>query len=121
MNPGRLVMPALRARADGSFAHEADAIRAALTAGAGGFIIFGGTVASVRALAADLPRAAGRPLLLASDLERGAGQQVSGLTELPPPAALAWLEDPDVVGWAGALTAAEASCWPSDGDTRGRN
>ena len=108
MNPGRLVMPALRARADGSFAHEADAIRAALTAGAGGFIIFGGTVASVRALAADLPRAAGRPLLLASDLERGAGQQVSGLTELPPPAALAWLEDPDVVGWAGALTAAEA-------------
>ena len=108
MNPGRLVLPALRARADGSFAHEADTIRAALTAGAGGFIIFGGTVASVRTLAAELPRAAGRPLLLASDLERGAGQQVSGLTELPPPAALAWLEEPDVVGWAGALTAAEA-------------
>jgi len=108
MNPGRLVLPALRARADGSFAHEADTIRAALTAGAGGFIIFGGTVASVRTLAAELPLAAGRPLLLASDLERGAGQQVSGLTELPPPAALAWLEEPDVVGWAGALTAAEA-------------
>ena len=108
MNPGRLVIPALRARPDGSFTHEADTIRAALDVGAGGFIIFGGTVESVRTLTADLVRQAGRPLLLASDLERGAGQQVEGLTELPPPAALGWLDEPDVIRWAGALTGAEA-------------
>lgn len=108
MNPGRLVIPALRARSDGSFTHEAETIRAALDVGAGGFIIFGGNVDSVRTLTAELVRRAGRPLLLASDLERGAGQQVEGLTELPPPAALAWLDDPDVIRWAGALTAAEA-------------
>jgi len=108
MNPGRLVLPALRARADGSFAHEAESIRDALDAGVGGFILFGGDEGSVSALSADLVRRAERPLLLASDLERGAGQQVAGLTELPPPAALAWLDRPDVIRWAGALTAAEA-------------
>jgi beta-glucosidase-like glycosyl hydrolase len=108
MNPGRLIIPALRARPDGSFTHEADTIRTALEVGAGGFIIFGGNLDSVRTLTADLVRRAGRQLLIASDLERGPGQQVEGLTELPPPAALAWLGDPDVIRWAGALTAAEA-------------
>lgn len=108
MNPGRLVIPALRAGPDGSFTHEAEAIRAALDVGAGGFIIFGGTVDSVRTLTTDLVRRAARPLLLASDLERGPGQQVEGLTELPPPAALAWLDEPDVIRWSGALTGAEA-------------
>lgn len=108
MNPGRLVLPALRAGPGGNFGHEADAVRVALDAGVGGFIIFGGTTASVRALTAELVGRAGRPLLFASDLERGAGQQIEGLTELPPPAALAWLDEPHLVRWAGALTAAEA-------------
>ena len=57
------------------------------TFGAGGFILFGGTA---RGGAWSSPRScrtrAGRPLLLASDLERGAGQQFPGLTEFPPPA-----------------------------------
>jgi beta-glucosidase len=74
----------------------------------GGFIIFGGTVEAVRRLTTDLLRRAGRPLLIASDLERGAGQQVAGLTEFPPPAALASLEDAAVIRWAGAVTAQEA-------------
>ena len=74
----------------------------------GGFIIFGGTAESVRRLTADLLRRAGRPLLLASDLERGAGQQVAGLTEFPPPMALASLHDPAVVRWAASVTAQEA-------------
>ncbi len=108
MNPGRLVLPALRARSDGSFAHEEETIRAGLGVGAGGFIIFGGNVDTVRTLTADLVRRAGRPLLIASDLERGAGQQIEGLTELPPPAALASLDGLDAIRWAGALTAAEA-------------
>ena len=107
-DPGRLILPALRAAADGGFGHEAARIADALDLGVGGFIVFGGTVESVRRLTADLLRRAGRPLLIASDLERGAGQQVAGLTEFPPPLALASLEDAAVVRWAGAVTAQEA-------------
>jgi beta-glucosidase-like glycosyl hydrolase len=108
LEPARLIMPALRWRPDGGFAHEAATIADALALGVGGFIVFGGTVEAVRRLTADLLRRAGRPLLIASDLERGAGQQVEGLTEFPPPAALAALEDVAVVRWAGAVTAQEA-------------
>ena len=108
LDPGRLIMPALRANADGGFGHEAARIADALDLGVGGFIIFGGTVESVRRLTADLLRRAGRPMLIASDLERGAGQQVAGLTEFPPPLALASIEDAAVVRWAGAVTAQEA-------------
>ena len=88
--------------------HEAARIADALDLGVGGFIVFGGTVEAVRRLTADLLRRAGRPLLIAADLERGAGQQVEGLTEFPPPLALASLEDAAVVRWAGAVTAQEA-------------
>jgi beta-glucosidase-like glycosyl hydrolase len=105
---GRLILPALRAAADGGFGHEAARIADALDLGVGGFIVFGGTVESVRRLTADLFRRAGRPMLVAADLERGAGQQVAGLTEFPPPLALASLEDAAVVRWAGAVTAQEA-------------
>jgi beta-glucosidase-like glycosyl hydrolase len=108
IEPARLIMPALRWRPDGGFAHEAATIADALALGVGGFIVFGGTVEAVRRLTTDLLRRAGRPLLIASDLERGAGQQVEGLTEFPPPAALASLEDAAVVRWAGAVTAQEA-------------
>ena len=80
---GRLILPALRWRAEGGFAHEAATIGEALELGVGGFIVFGGTVESVRRLTADLLRRAERPLLIASDLERGAGQQVAGLTQFP--------------------------------------
>jgi beta-glucosidase-like glycosyl hydrolase len=108
LQPGRLILPALRAAAGGSFAREAGAIAEALDLGAGGFIIFGGNAESVRRLTTDLLRRAERPLLLASDLERGAGQQVEGLTEFPPPLALAAMGDPGVARWAGAVTAQEA-------------
>ena len=107
-NPTRLIMPALRSDALSGFAHEAGRIADTLEIGVGGYIIFGGTAESVRRLTADLLRRAGRPLLLASDLERGAGQQVSGLTEFPPPMALASLGDPSVVRWAASVTAQEA-------------
>ena len=107
-DPGRLILPALRAGPGGTFAHEAGAIAGALELGVGGFIIFGGNAESVRRLTADLLRRAERQLLFASDLERGAGQQVEGLTEFPPPLALAALGDPGVARWAGAVTAQEA-------------
>jgi beta-glucosidase-like glycosyl hydrolase len=101
-------MPALRSDALTGFAHEAGRIADTLEIGVGGYIIFGGTTETVRRLTADLLRRAGRPLLLASDLERGAGQQVAGLTEFPPPMALASLGDTAVVRWAAAVTAQEA-------------
>ena len=72
---GRLILPALRWRDDTGFDHEAEAIASALRFGAGGFILFGGKPEVVRALTADLRERAGRPLLIAADLERGAGQQ----------------------------------------------
>lgn len=105
---GRLIMPALRWREGSGYAHEHPAITAALEQGAGGFIIFGGPALMAQTLATDLVRRAGRPLLLGADLERGAGQQFEGLTELPPPGALAALGDLEVVRWAGAVTGADA-------------
>jgi beta-glucosidase-like glycosyl hydrolase len=111
MNLGRLAFPALRWRPATGFTHEDRAIDEALRLGAGGFIIFG--VPGARAdeiarLTEEIRRRAGRPLLIGSDLERGAGQQARRLTEIPPPGALASLGDDEVVRWAGATTAREA-------------
>ncbi|HEV8599817.1 MAG TPA: glycoside hydrolase family 3 N-terminal domain-containing protein [Gemmatimonadales bacterium] len=108
MTPGTLVFPALRWRPETGFAHEAALIAAALEFGAGGFILFGGTADAVFELTRKLRRDAGRSLLVAADLERGPGQQVVGLDELPPPRALASLNDPAVLRGAGVLTALEA-------------
>lgn len=105
---GRLVFPALRWSEQSGFTHEEPAIRTALEIGAGGFVIFGGAAAAVRALTRDLRARAGRPLLIASDLERGAGQQFEGATALPPAAAFGWLDDLDATRHAGELTAREA-------------
>src|SRR5439155_19160322 len=105
----RLVFPALRGRPSaGGFDHERRKIDAALAAGVGGFIVFGGTLESVTALTRELRRQAGRPLLVGADLERGAAQQVVGLTELPPPAALGHLGDLEATHACGIITATEA-------------
>ena len=105
----RLVFPALRWRPSaGGFDHERGKIDAALAAGVGGFIVFGGTLESVTALTRELRRQAGRPLLVGADLERGAAQQVVGLTELPPPAALGHLGDLEATHACGIITATEA-------------
>jgi len=107
MTRARLVCPALRSRS-GSFAHERVKIDTALAAGVGGFMLFGGSRAAVAALTRDLRARAGRPLLIGSDLERGAAQQFRGLTELPPPGALGFLNDLDATHAAGLITATEA-------------
>jgi beta-glucosidase-like glycosyl hydrolase len=106
--PARLVFPALRWRSDSGYDHESQRIDAALHAGVGGFCIFGGTVADTRALTTELRRRSRTPLLFASDLERGAGQQLVGATQLPPLAAIGSLDDLDVTRRAAALTAREA-------------
>ena len=102
-----LVLPAIRWDPERGFAPALPAVEAALTLGVGGFIVFGGERGAVRALTRDLAAAAPHPLLVASDFERGAGQQVAGLTSLPPALAVASLGD-DAVAEAAALTAAEA-------------
>ena len=108
MNVSRLIVPALRWHNETGFAHESARIYDALALGVGGFIIFGGTAEAVRELTTSVATRSPHPLLLASDLERGAGQQFEGLTQVPPPAALAALGRADVVRWAGAITAREA-------------
>src|SRR5439155_611755 len=80
----------------------------ALAAGVGGFIVFGGTREAVATLTRELREQAGRPLLVGADLERGPAQQVQGLTELPPPAALGWLDDLEATGACGMITGTEA-------------
>jgi beta-glucosidase-like glycosyl hydrolase len=108
VNPlAALVMPAIRWDAERGFADALPAAEAALALGAGGFIIFGGERGAVRALTRDLAAAAPHPLLIASDLERGAGQQVAGLTALPPAGALGAL-GPAAAAEAAAITAREA-------------
>ncbi len=107
MTRARLVCPVIRWRR-GSFRSEQSKIRDALAAGVGGFILFGGTRGAVTALTSSLLSLARRPLLLGSDLERGAGQQIRGLTELPPPAALGYLNDLAATNKAGSITAIEA-------------
>ena len=107
MTRARLVCPAIRWRR-GSFRSAQPTIAAALAAGVGGFILFSGTRVAVASLTAELRMKVGRPLLLGSDLERGPGQQIRGLTELPPPAALGYLDDLDATQRAGSITAIEA-------------
>lgn len=107
MRAGRLIFPALRWKPESGFGHEREMINRALGFGTGGFIIFGGPAEAVRALSGELRERAGRELLIAADLERGAGQQFAGLTDLPPPGALALL-GAEAVGRAAAITAAEA-------------
>ncbi len=108
MNAARLVMPAIRWDPTTGFGSEAGPIATALELGVGGFIVFGGTHEAVSQLTRQLEVDAGRPLLISADLERGAGQQMPGLTELPPPLALASLGELGPARAAGHLTGAEA-------------
>ena len=84
-------------------------VEEALTLGVGGFVLFGGMAERVSRLTERIRAEAGRDLWIAADLERGAGQQFRGLTELPPPAALARHPDPErAVRRAARRTAREA-------------
>jgi beta-glucosidase-like glycosyl hydrolase len=102
-----LVLPALRWDPDRGFAPCLEEAERALAVGVGGFILFGGEREAIRQLTAQLQAASPHPLLIASDLERGAGQQAHGLTQLPPLRGLAPL-GADAVREAARLTAREA-------------
>ncbi|HET7322576.1 MAG TPA: glycoside hydrolase family 3 N-terminal domain-containing protein, partial [Longimicrobiaceae bacterium] len=108
MNLGRLLFPAVRWDAEHGFHSAWSDIERALERGVGGFILFGGEAGAVRDLTAELQRRASYPLLIGSDLERGAGQQFRGATPLPPAAALASLGELETTRRAAELTAREA-------------
>ena len=63
--------------------------RSLVRKGAAGFIIFGGEIETLRTHIKKLQQEAEIPLIIASDLERGLGQQVKGGTLFPPAMALA--------------------------------
>ncbi|HEX5724411.1 MAG TPA: glycoside hydrolase family 3 N-terminal domain-containing protein [Longimicrobiaceae bacterium] len=108
MNVARLLLPAIRWSDEHRYEAARAGIERGLELGVGGFILFGGPAAEVRKLTEELHARAPHPLLVASDLERGAGQQFRGATPLPPAAALGWLDDPETTGRAGELTGREA-------------
>jgi beta-glucosidase-like glycosyl hydrolase len=107
VNVASLLVPALRWDAAHGFGYLRDFIDEALELGVGGFLIFGGTQDSVRSLTAELHERSRVPLLLASDVERGAGQQFEGCIGLPPFAALGETRDSDVLRRAARITARE--------------
>jgi beta-glucosidase-like glycosyl hydrolase len=108
VNPlAALVLPAIRWHADRGFEPALASVEAALALGVGGFIVFGGERGEVARLTREVAAAARHPLLIASDLERGAGQQIVGLTSLPPPLALG-TTDPGAVVVVATITAREA-------------
>jgi beta-glucosidase len=104
----RLLFPAIRWDAERGFEPARAGIEEALALGVGGFCLFGGEAAAVRELTGELRARSRAPLLIASDLERGAGQQFLGATQLPPLAAIGALDDLGATRAAAELTAREA-------------
>jgi beta-glucosidase-like glycosyl hydrolase len=104
----QLLLPALRWDTTVGWEKERPLIEKGLQLGVGGFILFGGVEDAVRSLTKELRQRSRVPLLIGADLERGAGQQISGATGLPPLAAIAALGDTDAVRRAARLTAREA-------------
>jgi beta-glucosidase-like glycosyl hydrolase len=104
----QLLIPVIRWAPGTGFADERPRIDAALALGVGGFQLVGGEQDVVRALAKELQIKSKHPLLIAAELERGAGQQFSGATGLPPVAAIVALGDIEALKRAGRLTAREA-------------
>jgi beta-glucosidase-like glycosyl hydrolase len=76
--------------------------------GVGGFVLFGGRHPSTAQGLMRLGALSSLPLLITSDLERGAGQQIAGMTEFPPLMALGAAGDTLLAYRVGLVTALEA-------------
>ena len=103
-----LLLPAIRWDAKSGYDNERALIEQSLEMGVGGFALFGGEVEQVAKLTGELRERSRIPLLIGSDLERGAGQQFRGATGLPPLAAIGFLNDLDAVRRAARISAREA-------------
>ncbi len=104
----QLLIPVIRWTTGRGFADERPRIDAALELGVGGFQFIGGEQDAVRSLAKELQLKSKHPLLIAAELERGAGQQFAGATGLPPAAAIVAMGDLESLRRAARLTAREA-------------
>ena len=74
----------------------------------GGLILFGGDVYETALLTNSLQKLAKVPLLVASDLERGLGNQIEGATQFPPLMALGAIDSEEQAFLMGKVTAIEA-------------
>ena len=101
------LVPQLRWDPGDGFGYLAEMIADAIEVGVGGFWIVGGSRAEVSALTQELHRRSRIPLLIAAEVEGGAGSAFTDATGLPPFAALAALRDADVVRRAARLTSRE--------------
>ncbi|HEY9721533.1 MAG TPA: glycoside hydrolase family 3 N-terminal domain-containing protein [Oscillatoriaceae cyanobacterium] len=104
---GQLICPALGMRRDPPY--DAERVHAELDRyGWGGYIVFRDRAEAWRDRLAALQARARRPLLVASDLEHGAGQQLLGASTFPSAMAFGATDDPDNAYALGAWTAREA-------------
>lgn len=103
---GGVFVPAIRLPRD--YGRLDEFIRLAREAGVAGFIVFGGDHELTPPFLRRLRAAAGRPLLVMADYERGAGCLVSGMLELPPMMALGATRSPEAAYMAGKITALSA-------------
>ena len=105
---GQHVIAAIGWDRDAGWAGTRDAIDAAIAAGVGGFLIRGGPRVEVAQLARALHAHSPVPLLVAADLERGAGEHFPGAVSMPPALALASLGDTDAVWRSARIIARDA-------------
>jgi beta-glucosidase-like glycosyl hydrolase len=107
-----LIVPAIRldeaAKGGDAKGEEAKALARASKRWCAGFLVFGGEAGQVARLVERLRMAAGRAIFVASDMERGAGQQVAGLRSLPDAAVWGSAATPEEVEAFGEITARDA-------------
>ncbi|MFN8342059.1 MAG: glycoside hydrolase family 3 N-terminal domain-containing protein [Cyclobacteriaceae bacterium] len=82
-------------------------ISLAETHGIGGFVVYGGTPHSCASLLNKLQSHAQIPILMSTDFEGGAGQQITGATEFPANMAFAATGDDDLMYRAAKIMAEE--------------
>ena len=104
----QLLIPTLQWQPGHGFSMARPLIDESLALGVGGFQLTGGEQDTVRALAKEMQIKSRHPLLIAAELERGAGQQFTGATGLPPLAAITATGDLESLRRAARLTAREA-------------
>jgi beta-glucosidase-like glycosyl hydrolase len=102
----RLVMSSISNRQGDDLSEQYHRLRReVIELGVGGYIVFGGNVDSTAQLTHELADEADQPLLVASDLERGLGQQLDGGTVFPTQMAVGATGVTDLAfaqGWATA-------------------
>jgi beta-N-acetylhexosaminidase len=105
----RLVMSSISSSGEGDPGDRFRALRSEIVdEGVGGYVIFGGNVDSTAAMIDDLALSSPHPLLVASDLERGLGQQLEGGTTFPSQMAVGAAGQPDLAFTQGYITGLEA-------------